>query len=30
LTQTIIPWAPVKGLSGQFAVAYGLALRSSA
>ena len=29
LSQTITPWAPVQGLSGQFAVAYGLALRTS-
>ena len=28
LTQTVTPWAPGKGLSGQFAVAYGLALRT--
>lgn len=27
-TQTVSPWAPIPGLSGQFAVAYGLALRS--
>lgn len=27
LTQGVTPWAPVKGLSGEFAVAYGLALR---
>ena len=29
LTQTITPWVPIQGLSGQFAVAYGLALRTS-
>ncbi len=29
LTQTVTPWAPVQGLSGQFAVAYGLALRKN-
>ena len=29
LTQVIIPWTPVQGLSAQFAVAYGLALRTS-
>ena len=29
LTQTIAPWVPVSGLSAQFAVAYGLALRAS-
>ncbi len=29
LTQTITPWVPLQELSGQFAVAYGLALRSS-
>lgn len=29
LTQTVEPWVPVKGLSGQFAVAYGLALRAN-
>ena len=29
LTQTVTPWAPAGGLSGQFAVAYGLALRTS-
>ena len=29
LTQTITPWAPVQGLSGQMVVAYGLALRTS-
>jgi type IV pilus assembly protein PilM len=29
LTQTVVPWTLVKGLSGQFAIAYGLALRSS-
>ena len=29
LTQKIGPWSPVAGLSGQFAVAYGLALRTS-
>ena len=28
LAQAVSPWAPVDGLSGQFAVAYGLALRS--
>jgi sugar (pentulose or hexulose) kinase len=27
LTQAVAPWSPVQGLSGQFAVAYGLALR---
>lgn len=27
LTQAVHPWSPVQGLSGQFAVAYGLALR---
>lgn len=29
LTQTVNVWTPVSGLSGQFAVAYGLALRTS-
>ena len=29
LTQTITPWTPAAGISGQFAVAYGLALRTS-
>ena len=29
LTQAITPWAPGRGLTGQFAVAYGLALRTS-
>lgn len=29
LTQTVSGWEPLKGLSGQFAVAYGLALRTS-
>lgn len=29
LTQSVSAWSPVKGLSGQFAVAYGLALRTS-
>ena len=29
LTQTVTVWTPVSGLSGQFAVAYGLALRAS-
>jgi type IV pilus assembly protein PilM len=29
LTQTIAPWTPLQGLSTQFAVAYGLALRTS-
>ena len=29
LTQPVTPWTPVKGLSGQFAVAYGLALRAN-
>lgn len=29
LTQNVSAWTPVRGLSGQFAVAYGLALRSS-
>lgn len=29
LTQTVTPWTPVNGLSAQFTVAYGLALRSS-
>lgn len=28
VTQPVVAWAPLKGLSGQFAVAYGLALRS--
>jgi type IV pilus assembly protein PilM len=28
LAQTVSAWSPVQGLSGQFAVAYGLALRS--
>ncbi len=28
LTQTVNPWSPAKGLSGQFTVAYGLALRT--
>ena len=28
LAQTLTPWTPAKGLSGQFAVAYGLALRT--
>jgi hypothetical protein len=28
LTQTVVSWTPVKGLPGEFAVAYGLALRS--
>lgn len=27
LTQNVTPWTPVQGLSGEFAVAYGLALR---
>jgi len=29
LTQTLTPWTPGRGLTGQFAVAYGLALRSA-
>ena len=29
LTQAVSPWSPMNGLSGQFAVAYGLALRGS-
>lgn len=29
VTQTVNPWAPIHGLSGQFAVAYGLALRAA-
>ena len=29
LSQTVTPWIPVQGLSGQFAVAYGLALRTN-
>ena len=29
LTQAIVPWSPAEGLSPQFAVAYGLALRTS-
>ena len=29
LTQAVTPWAPAAGVSGQFAVAYGLALRTS-
>jgi type IV pilus assembly protein PilM len=29
LAQTVNPWVPARGLSGQFAVAYGLALRTS-
>ena len=29
LTQSVTSWSPVKGLSGQFAVAYGLALRTN-
>ncbi len=29
LTQPVTAWAPMKGLSGQFTVAYGLALRTS-
>jgi len=29
VTQTVNPWAPANGLSGQFAVAYGLALRAA-
>ena len=28
LTQAVTPWAPAAGISGQFAVAYGLALRT--
>lgn len=28
LAQSLVPWAPAEGLSGRFAVAYGLALRS--
>jgi len=28
VTQTVTPWSPAKELSGQFAVAYGLALRA--
>jgi type IV pilus assembly protein PilM len=28
VTQTVNPWAPMSGLSGQYAVAYGLALRN--
>ena len=28
LAQAVTPWAPAQGLSGQFAVAYGLALRT--
>lgn len=28
LTQAVSPWTPISGLSGQFAVAYGLALRA--
>ena len=29
LTQPIAPWLPVSGLSSQFTVAYGLALRTN-
>lgn len=29
LSQTVSPWAPIKGLSPQFTVAYGLALRGN-
>jgi hypothetical protein len=29
VTQTVSLWAPVSGLSGQFTVAYGLALRAA-
>jgi type IV pilus assembly protein PilM len=29
LAQAVTPWSPVSGLSGQFTVAYGLALRAS-
>ena len=28
VTQSVTPWAPLSGLSGQYAVAYGLALRT--
>ena len=28
ITQSVTPWTPVRGLSGQFAIAYGLALRT--
>ncbi len=29
LAQPLTPWEPAEGLSGQFAVAYGLALRAT-